>query len=146
MPRPIALVVLLAGCGTYDLPPGWEGAARLPVVQTECGGTPYEPHDERLEAVGARGRALLDLRETTFRCAQDVEAFAREGQSSLDVLVQPRDMNPEMVAACDCLYDVHVEVDALEPGPYSVAAFRRWDNWNDPNDPVPVGTADITVE
>ena len=146
LPFVLPLVLAVGGCAGPDLPIGWEGASRLPVVQAACGGNPYEPHDERLEVEGAVGRALVDLRETTFRCEQTVEAFVREGDATVDVLVQPEDMHPSMVAACDCLYDVGVDVP-LDPGTYVVSAYRRWDALNEPNDPVAVGVpASISVE
>jgi hypothetical protein len=151
MPRPllpVLLAPLAAGCLLEaDLPPDWEDAEPVAaLVQTECGGDPYEGADERLEAEGGGGEVSLSYREAHFRCEQEVEAFYLLEGDTLSVLVQPIDMDPGAVAGCDCLYDVDITVDGLEVGALNVALFRRWDNLNDPNDPVAIDSAEVEVE
>lgn len=132
----------LAACGP-DLPAGWEDARPVTsLVQSECDGSPLKKaHDERVEGDITASPLEVVLREGHFRCAQDVEGFYKLSGTGVDVLVQPVDMNPRVVAACDCLYDVEMTV-ALEVdlAPDAVTVFRRWDNLNDDNDPVEIGS------
>lgn len=134
MKRAMLLLGSIA-CGP-DLPIGWEGADRVSrLTQTECAGSPYEAHDERVEATFDDPLQVV-YREAHFRCAQDVEAFAVDDGELLSLLVQPTRMNPKAVAGCDCLYDVTMELDL---SPDRVVLWRRWDAINDPNDPVRIG-------
>jgi hypothetical protein len=131
--------LLLSACGP-DLPPGWEDAERVDdLVQTDCAGSPYEPFDERVEVDFAADPLVVDYLEAHFRCAQPVEAFARSGAHALDLLVQPEDMHPDAVAGCDCLYDITMRVE--DGRAETVTVYRRWDDWNEPNEPVLVGSA-----
>ena len=70
-----------------------------------------------------------------------MEAFYRLAGGGIEVLVQPVDMDPSVVAGCDCLYDVDMEVSLdVDLSPESVGVYRRWDNLNDDNEPVLIGT------
>ncbi len=140
-----AAAALSLGCGP-DLPEGWEEAVRIDgLVQAECLGNPYEPFDERIELLAFPGAVHVDYREAHFRCEQPVEAFARRGAATLDILVQPENMSPGIVAGCDCLYDVSFTVGGLSAGEVAVTLYRRWDDLSSPNDPVLVGSATATV-
>jgi len=144
-PRVGALLAAMTACGP-DLPPAWEGADPVPdLVQRPCSGSPYEGFDERVDVTSGAGRVEVALRETPFRCAQDVEAFARRRERSLDLLVQPIDMHPSVVAGCDCLYDIDLTVHDVPSGGLTVSVWRRWDALNEPNDPIEVGSAAVTV-
>jgi hypothetical protein len=59
------------------------------------------------------------------------------------VLVQPIDMNPSAVAACDCLYEIRMTVPVEVPA--TVTLYRRWDALNEPNDPVEIGSVDVRL-
>jgi hypothetical protein len=166
----LLLPVLALGCGfrtssnadgtgddggdgdSADLPADWEEAEEIPGLdQSECEGDPYggtgeDGFDERATFTGEVGSVRVLYNDAHFRCEQPVEAFVRRGDNTLDVLVQPIDMNPDMVAGCDCLYDIVVEIKNLVAGDYAVSLSRRWDNINDPNDPVPIATDIVTVE
>lgn len=133
------MITLLLACGP-ELPAGWEDAVPVrDLLQQPCAGDPYGETNERIEVDFDRS-VHVDYREAHFRCAQDVEGFARSEDDRLDLLVQPIDMHPTAVAGCDCLYDVSMDVPA-DTIPAEVRLYRRWDDWNDPNDPVLVGTA-----
>jgi hypothetical protein len=134
------LVLLLAACGP-DLPEGWEDAERVhDLEQADCAGNPYEEHDEHIEVDFDRDPVRVDYLEAHFRCAQDVEAFARSDGADLSLLVQPIDMDPKVVAGCDCLFDIRMDVAEHEGTPDVVTLWRRWDNLNDPNPLVEIGT------
>lgn len=150
----LLLVCAAAGaCGTDDstpvataeLPVGWEGARRVEVTQQPCSGSPYEGADERASFLATAGRLEVVYTEAHFRCEQPVEAFLRQSPGVVDVLVQPVDMDPKSVAMCDCLYDVDVAVAPLAAGTYQATAYRRWDNLNEPNDPLEIATGSVRV-
>ncbi len=147
-PTAILLAALAAGCEILpDLPESWEGAEPVAsLVQAECDGDPYEGADEHIEVVASPGEVQLTYREAHFRCEQEVEAFYLLDGTDLSILVQPIDMDPENVAGCDCLYDIDITVDGLDTGALTVEVFRRWDNINDPNDPVGIDAAEVEIE
>lgn len=77
----------------------------------------------------------------TWESGVDVEGWYREGDAAVDVLVQPVDMSSRSVARCDYLYEVTMTVPVAPP--VLLTVDRRWDNLNDDNDPVKVGSADV---
>lgn len=139
--RLAALAALpLAACGP-DLPEGWEDAEPIDdFVQRACEGDPYAGTPATVTAQAADGAVDVVYDKAHFRCAQDVEGFYRADGAAVSVLVQPVDMDPEMVAKCDCLYTIEMGIPVAAE---TVTVFRRWDNINDPNDPVEEGTATV---
>jgi hypothetical protein len=139
--------LLLVGCGGADLPAGWEDAEAIDgLTQSECKASAYdETVKEALVATPERDAVRLQYHAAHFRCAQEVEGFVRIAGSRVDVLVQPEDMDPDSVAACDCLYDVGMQIKGLSKGVVAVELYRRWDNLNEPNDPVKVGSAEVQI-
>ncbi len=139
-PAVFALFVI-AGCGR-DLPPGWEDATLVEdFTQLECSGSPYEEYETVLAAEAEAGGGLrVSWSNAHYRCAQDLEAFWKASATGVEILVQPKDMNPMTVAGCDCLYELSMGVPApADRG--TVTVFRRLDALNPPNDPVRVGEA-----
>lgn len=133
--------LMLAACAP-DLPEGWVDAQKIEdLTQSECGGDPYGDYEERVEASSQGTSLAVDYLEAHFRCSQDVEGWYREGDAAVDVLVQPVDMNPGSVAKCDCLYEITMTVPVAPP--VLLTLYRRWDNLNDDNDPVEVGSVDV---
>lgn len=144
--RAIALLPLLTAACAPDLPEDWADAQPVSsLTQGACDGDPYGDSDERLEAEGGAGQASLHYLEAHFRCDQDVEAYYLLEGDTLSVLVQPIDMDPSSVARCDCLYDIDIEIADLPAGTLTVDLFRRWDNINDDNEPVAIGSAGIEI-
>jgi hypothetical protein len=149
----LALLALsgATGCdtgGTADLPSGWESAkAVTSFSQAACdrfaadGGA----GPEGIDVTGTAGSVHVAYHHAHFRCEQTVEGFVRTGSKAADFLVQPTDMNPSKVAACDCYYEVVMGAGA-PAGPTAVTVYRRWDHvGGNPIDPVEVGTASVTV-
>jgi hypothetical protein len=60
--------------------------------------------------------------------------------------VQPIDMDPFSVAACDCGYKITFLVEPVSPGAHQTTLYRRWDSMNKPNDPVPISAASVIVQ
>lgn len=139
--------VLLACSG---LPSDWEEASSAAnLSQSACTGSPADLEQgtrrERIEIRAVAGGLHVDYRDAHFRCEQRVTAHARRSGSTIEVLVQPADMNPMSVAKCDCLYDIGFEIPNLPAGTYAVTLQRRWDNKHSPNDPVVIGSERVTV-
>ncbi len=137
------LVLALTACSP-DLPAGWESAEPLPIVQSGCGRSALDDHDERLELAAKAGAIQLAYKDAHFRCEQEVEGFLKKSGATFEVLVQPRDMDPSGVDKCDGLYDITAELSA-SAGAATVKLFRRWDDINEPNQPVAIGSAEVAV-
>jgi hypothetical protein len=130
-----------------DLPSGWSAATRVEsLTQAACSGSPYVGSNERAAFLPGRGRFEVDYRDAHFRCNQKVEGFFKTTGGAIDVLVQPVDMSPDSVTRCDCLYDITVIVGPIPAGGHDVTLSRRWDDLNDPNDPVQIGSGFVTVQ
>jgi hypothetical protein len=152
----VALSLALLACtdatyGAPDLPDDWAAATHIErLEQSDCSGFAVTSPSEELAASVADGTIEVSYKHARFRCQQDVEAFARSEGTTIDVLVQPINLNPPLVAKCECAYDLSIVLPAvkrgrLEPGSYEVRVSRRWDNINKPNPPVSIGTATAEV-
>ncbi len=151
------LAVLSLGACAPDLPDGWDDADPVDdFVQSPCAGSPYDGVAESILADAGAATLEVELTAVPFRCDQEVEAFVRNRlanrelifgtDQAVDLLVQPRDMDPNLVAKCDCLYDLSVSLDALSAGEVQLAAFRRGDNHNSENDPVLIGVTLVEIQ
>ena len=144
-----ALVVfgslLVSGC-TEDLPPGWEGAEHVTkLTQSKCAGSEHDV-DASATFLPAKGKLTLEYEHARFRCQQEVEGFYKDAGGMLEVLVQPVDMDPGVVASCDCIYDIDIVIEALASGSRQAVLYRRGDNINVPNDPVVIDADPIVIE
>jgi hypothetical protein len=128
-----------------DLPQGWETAQPIAdLQQTECEGSPYDGTAEAMTA-STDGRAIhIAYEPAHFRCAQSVQGFAKTAAGSVEVLVQPIDMNPASVAHCDCLYGVHMNLP-VSKGTYAVEVYRRWDHKSGADDPLKIGSQTVMI-
>jgi hypothetical protein len=143
--KAIALVaaVLAGGCSGPDLPAGWEKAEKIELAQGECLGTSYEASEESIEATPRAGGVVVSA-WARFRCDQEAEGYVKTDGERIDLLFQPKDMDPSTVAKCDCLYELTASLGAAS-GAHTVTVWRRWDNLNKPNDPLQIGEASVTV-
>jgi hypothetical protein len=143
----LALTACASDATGANLPGGWETAERVEELrQAPCGGSALADNTpETFEATAAESGIAVAYDHAHFRCVQDVEAFVRRANGELDLLVQPIDMSPQAVAGCDCLYDIAMQVPAPR-GDYKLKLFRRWDSLNQPNDPIAIGEADVSIE
>lgn len=149
----------LLGCtdatyGTPDLPADWKQAVHIEDFrQSDCS----ESVDDAEDSIAARpgdgdnaGKIEVDYEHAAFRCQQDLEAYVRKTDQTLDVLVQPINLNPPFIARCSCRYQLSFVLPGPKPerypaGNYRVNVFRRSDNINQPNDPAPVGGAEVEL-
>lgn len=142
----LSIPPLLLLCACTDLPEGWEDARRVSdFTQSDCDGSPYDTAtpDPTVTAQSLEDDVVaLSAEPLTFRCAQEVEGLWRSDGATVDLLVQPVNMHPKVVAGCDCLY--RIDATVIVPGAEVVTVWRRWDALNEPNDPVLVGEATVT--
>jgi hypothetical protein len=113
--------------------------------QGACTGSAYDPNvHETLDVTAGAGSVSIAYHNAHFRCNQTVEGFVRPNSQTLDVLVQPVDMNPATVAKCDCLYEITIGLDA-GAGTYTVQLSRRWDHKSGSDGVTLVGSAPVDV-
>lgn len=134
------MLVLLLACA--DLPDGWENARRIDDFhQEQCEGSAYDTGVVVAVTASAEADATaVAATNVGFRCAQDVEGFWQDGDAGVEVLVQPIDMDPAAVAACDCLYALDMTVPSLAD---VVAFYTRGDHLSGRDEPTLLGTADV---
>lgn len=145
----LAYAFALAACSSdlgKDLPQGWEDAAQAKnLVQEVCPGS-EDFTDEHASFAGGEGSIAVDYQHAHFRCEQDVEGFFKVGDGTVEMLVQPIDMNPSAVAGCDCGYNITFLAEPVAAGTMQTTLYRRWDAINNPNDPVPIASAAVVVQ
>jgi hypothetical protein len=130
-----------------DLPAGWSGALHVAdLVQVECASSDMAFNDENASFTAGVSILAVAYDQAHFRCEQDVEGFYKVTGGALDMLVQPIDMHPAAVAACDCAYGITFTVKPVESGAFQATLYRRWDAMNSPNDPVRIASEQVTIE
>jgi hypothetical protein len=142
----------LNGCATdsettRDLPSGWQDAERVTdLVQVECVDSALDSANETATFEPGIDSLKVDYREAHFRCEQAVEGFYKVEGRALDILVQPVEMHPSAVAGCDCLYGITFSIKPLSTDAVQATLYRRWDDWNEPNNPVKIASELVTLE
>lgn len=119
-----------AACGgeNASLPEGWEDAEEIPVVASECDeGQELESSFEVTENGDPVGASYLNA---MYRCSQEVCAYHLEEDGIAKVLTQPCEMDPELVAKCDCRYDLSFEFPRPPRG--AVEIWHGTDNYGSP--------------
>jgi hypothetical protein len=150
------LLLALAACtdatyGVPDLPETWADAQHIArFTQGPCNCAAPGGPPETIEASANDGSIDVSYAHAAFRCQQDVEGYVRQDGEAIDVLVQPINLNPVFLSKCDCQYDVAMTIPAAKRGRYPAGAYRlsvyrRWDNVNEPNDPLEIGSAMVEV-
>ncbi|MFK7930396.1 MAG: hypothetical protein AB8H79_19565, partial [Myxococcota bacterium] len=61
--------------------------------------------------------------------------FLRPAENGVDILVQPVEMNPDIVAGCDCLYDLSIGFNGTE-STTKFTFFKRGDELGGPSSPA----------
>jgi uncharacterized protein involved in high-affinity Fe2+ transport len=128
-----------------DLPQGWEQATLIEDFhQSACNGSPYDGTPEAMTASANENSVHIAYEPAHFRCAQTVQGFVKKGAGTVDVLVQPVDMNPASVAKCDCLYGLDMNVPA-DSGGYSITVYRRWDHKSGADSPLQIRSETLVI-
>lgn len=83
-----------------------------------------------------------------FRCAQKVKMYSKLEGKNITITVRPIDMNPSMVAGCDCEYNLSGKVGPFSSGKYTVTVFRQWDRSQDSEAPAPkkIGSKELELK
>lgn len=134
------MLILLLAC--HDLPEGWENAQPVEDFhQEECAGSAYDTGVVVSVDAQALGDATdLAVGSAHFRCAQEVEGFWRDASDGAEVLIQPVDMDPWGVAACDCLYDLSMTVPTRTD---FLRVFSRGDHQSGRDEPELIGSTEV---
>jgi hypothetical protein len=136
-----------SGDSSGDLPDGWDKAARVKgFAQEKCPGSDMDFTGESATFAGGVGNIGVVYQDAHFRCEQNAEGFFKVEGDAVDMLVQPLDMDPKSTAGCDCAYTITFLVEPVPAGAHPTTLYRRWDNITQPNDPVPISTASVTVQ
>ena len=145
--------LLITACGP-DLPKNWSSATSIDdFQQSSCEGDPYEDNEEDEEdeedTLSMRidnGILNIDYNEVVFRCEQGVEGFQMSEENNISVLLQPQDMNPSMVAKCDCLYNFSLSFPVDTQESYTVDVYTRTDRYGGDAELSLVDTIDLAAE
>ena len=111
-------ILALAACHWgADLPAGWEDAESVDdFSQNRCKDDAYDTGaPEAMSATVGDPGIRVTGDPVHFRCDQEVEGFYKADTETVDVLVQPADMNPRSVAKCDCSYRVEAGIPEDPP-------------------------------
>ena len=115
--------------GDYNLPGIWAEATLIEhFTQASC--------NEDMEAVMEHAptastkvvndELVLTYPNAHFRCDQAVQGFVKQTDNGYSVLIQPAEMNPVLVAKCDCGYTLEAKLPTIESN--DVRVFHRGDN------------------
>ena len=113
----------------YDLPGFWTDAT---LIQHFNQGKCNEDMDEvtanapKASTKIVEGKLILTYPNAHYRCDQSVQGFVRQKDNGYAVLVQPIEMNPVMVAKCDCGYTLTAILPNVTAN--EVRLFHRGDN------------------
>ncbi|MCB9638101.1 MAG: hypothetical protein H6728_00100 [Myxococcales bacterium] len=109
---------------------------------------PPNPYTTQPEVTLSKGTVTLNVsyKNVRFRCGQDatIEAFLDEG-GIVRVVAHPKDMNPSIVAGCDCLYDLGAQVGPLPAGKYKVKIQRQTDNYGGSSETDDLRTEEVEL-
>ena len=146
-------IVFFTACGP-DLPENWEKSVPIDdFQQSSCEGDPYEDNEEdegdeeeNLSMRIENGILNIDYNDVVFRCEQGVEGFQMSEDNNISVLLQPKEMNPSMVAKCDCLYNFSLSFPVENLESYTVDLYTRTDRYGGDAELSLVNTNDIVAE
>ena len=114
----------------YNLPGIWSTAILIEnFTQEEC--------NEDMEAVmesapkasvkAVNDSLIITYPNAHFRCDQAVQGFIKQTEKGYSILIQPKELNPAMVAKCDCGYKLVATLPKTKSN--DVRVFHRGDNF-----------------
>jgi hypothetical protein len=145
--RVCSLASLLAACGddalSPDLPDAYRAAARVDgLTQSACGAAEVDAPPVTVDVTPAGGDLSISMRHVRLRCEQAADAFVRDDDGALSVLVQPADMNPRSVARCSCTYDLTFVLPGAV-GTERVRFEQRADNIGGASEPAGIAIVEL---
>ena len=145
----VCLVCFAAlGCDNVDevdLPPGWESADFVKSFTGPCLWGNIEDGQSELGAVSIDGETILFVDRLSFNCVADnLDVFVKEEGESMEILIQPSEMNPGSLTRCMCTYDVRAFLGALA----AKSSFSVWsrgvNSGDEPSEPHRVGDVEVS--
>ena len=116
-------------------------------AQPDPGKEPPNPYNTKPEIAVTKATSTLNVmyKNVRFRCEQKtlIEAFL-DGQI-LRVVARPIEMNPSVVAGCDCIYDLGAQVGPLPAGKYTLKVQRQTDNYGGKSETSDLHTQEIEL-
>ena len=112
----------------YSSPEAWDGAELVQNLQQKnCNEDMFEVRKNRPNAIAkvSNGNLIISYPLAHFRCDQPVQAFKKETDNEIAILIQPVEMNPLFVAKCDCGYDLVAKIPSTNV--HNVVLFHRSD-------------------
>ena len=133
MTRLPALVLLVAitlavGCRPEppEIPESWEDAEYVDSFRVEELGPTNFGHPALGTMTIAANLVRLEVAYVdSFPCGQRIEAFKLVGNGQVDLLVQPRDLHPDVISGSNCIMDMKILVTGLADATWDVALYRR---------------------
>jgi len=113
----------------YNLPGVWVEATLIEnFTQASCNEDMEQVMENAPKATTkiVNDNIILRYPNAHFRCDQPVQGFVRQTKTGYFVLVQPKEMNPVMVAKCDCGYTLEAKLPTIKSN--DVRVFHRGDN------------------
>ncbi len=117
--------------------------------QSECMSNlpliPHAPGDQPVEIATDGAYITVLYKLANFRCEQKVMFVSEQEGTIIKVTARPVDMNPSVVAACDCKFNLTAKLGPFDSGDYTVKVFHQTDNYGSPSETSEVGSATVTV-
>ena len=115
--------------GDYNLPGIWAKATPIEnFTQASCNEDMEQVMENAPKASTKieNGDLILTYPNAHFRCDQAVQGFVKQTDNGYSVLIQPAEMNPGMVAKCDCGYTLEAKLPHVKSN--DIRVFHRGDN------------------
>lgn len=89
---------------------------------------------------------LVSYKQAPFRCEQKVQFFVKQQEQTIQVTARPVDMNPTVVAACDCNFDLQGKLGPFPAGTYTVEVYHKTDNYGSSSETRKLSTTSLTLQ
>lgn len=109
----------------------------LPLIPQSPGGT--------VDVKASGAYIWVTYKQAHFRCEQKVQFYVDQEDSVIKVTARPIDMNPSVVAGCDCQFDLSAKVGPFPAGNYQVEVYHKTDNYGSPSQTTKVSSVAVTL-
>lgn len=108
---------------------------------------PLIPHSPTQDVIiGTDGLYIkLTYKKAPFRCEQKAKFVVSQEKNVLKVTARPVDLNPTVVASCDCKFDLTGKLGPYQSGDYTVKVFHQTDNYGSPSKTKEVHSEKVTL-
>lgn len=106
---------------------------------------PQSPETQPIEITTSGSYINVLYKMANFRCEQKVKFVTEQEGNTIKVTARPVEMNPSVVAACDCKFNLTAKLGPFDDGSYTVKVFHQTDNYGSPSETSEMGSANVTV-